>query len=352
MLHIFGLKVKNNKTHHPHASSGSYQLEEPEKEIQPQALCEKILCHKILLGSSTIEIIRQSIINSSEQLDIEINRIHELNQKNDNARSALQSLIEFISDISKTSSDARVQMEALDCSLDKINSCINDIQKIARQTNLIAINSAIEAARVGNTGRGFSVISREIKRLSDDVHRSSKDVHDTTTVVQRSATNTSEVLMQQKTLLSDIQHNISDVVDSIGLVINKSTEMKAVMEYISTVQFLNIVKIDHVIWKLEIYRLLLNKTPDKKVTMHNQCRLGKWYYGNAQQTLSDFDSFRTLEKPHREVHESGCAALREYTAGNIEKMSLELDSMEMASNDVIRQLEQLINDLKVKTLSH
>ncbi|MDI8993052.1 methyl-accepting chemotaxis protein, partial [Salmonella enterica subsp. enterica serovar Anatum] len=42
--------------------------------------------------------------------------------------------------------------------------------------NLIAINSAIEAARVGDAGRGFSVISKEVKNLSEDVKHSSKSV--------------------------------------------------------------------------------------------------------------------------------------------------------------------------------
>lgn len=84
----------------------------------------------------------------------------------------------------------------------------------------------------------------------------------------------SEVLDNQQPVIDNITTNINQIVESIGIVIDKSLSMKSVMQYISTVQFLNIVKVDHVIWKMEVYKLLLNKDINSKITMHDQCRLG------------------------------------------------------------------------------
>ena len=121
--------------------------------------------------------------------------------------------------------------------------------------------------------------------------------------------------------------------------------MKKILENISITQFLNIVKIDHILWKFNIYQMLLNKEKNKKATSHEECRLGKWYYGSLSQNFSHFKNFLLLEEPHKKVHTSGNAALIEFTAGNIKKMSQELDLMENASNEVMHQIEQLDYEL-------
>lgn len=97
-------------------------------------------CVKNSDGISTIDIIRNAIIKSCEQLNIEKERINELNEQNDKARSSLKSLVEFITEIGTTSSDIGCRMGDLNTSLTQINACIKEIQKIANQTNLIAIN--------------------------------------------------------------------------------------------------------------------------------------------------------------------------------------------------------------------
>lgn len=172
---VLGLRHWNNNVVKipPPAESGANASDVVVDTPEPY---ERILCQKILMGISTIDIIRNAIIKSCEQLNIEKERINELNEQNDKARSSLKSLVEFITEIGTTSSDIGCRMGDLNTSLTQINACIKEIQKIANQTNLIAINSAIEAARVGDAGRGFSVISKEVKNLSEDVKHSSKSV--------------------------------------------------------------------------------------------------------------------------------------------------------------------------------
>lgn len=206
---VLGLRHWNNnvvKIPPPAAESGANASDVVVDTPEPY---ERILCQKILMGISTIDIIRNAIIKSCEQLNIEKERINELNEQNDKARSSLKSLVEFITEIGTTSSDIGCRMGDLNTSLTQINACIKEIQKIANQTNLIAINSAIEAARVGDAGRGFSVISKEVKNLSEDVKHSSKSVSTLTSVIKDNTARVSEVLDNQQPVIDNITTNIN-----------------------------------------------------------------------------------------------------------------------------------------------
>ena len=64
----------------------------------------------------------------------------------------------------------------LEASLKDIGRIVETIELIARQTNLIALNAAIEAARAGNAGRGFSVIAGEVRQLSSRTTEATAEV--------------------------------------------------------------------------------------------------------------------------------------------------------------------------------
>ncbi|MFZ5754232.1 MAG: methyl-accepting chemotaxis protein [Bacillota bacterium] len=94
----------------------------------------------------------------------------------------------------------------------KTDSVIQFIKKIAEQTNLLGLNAAIEAARVGEMGRGFGVVAEEIRKLATESARSVKEI--------------TEALRQ-------VQAGIAELSQRVGNIENAAQEQAAVVEEVT-----------------------------------------------------------------------------------------------------------------------
>ncbi|WP_431313125.1 CZB domain-containing protein [Vibrio zhanjiangensis] len=100
------------------------------------------------------------------------------------------------------------------------------------------------------------------------------------------------------------------------------------------------------VWKSAVYKQVVNEDFDTPVNLHTECRLGKWYFeGKGQQLYSHLNSFKALDAPHKQVHESGRLALESGKAGDTKSMFKHLSTMEAASEEVVALLESLIDDI-------
>ncbi|MDH5190600.1 MAG: methyl-accepting chemotaxis protein [Gammaproteobacteria bacterium] len=147
----------------------------------------------------------------------------EANQEAVTGRSVVTSSMEAINALASEVQNAANVIGQLASESDQISKVLDVIKGIAEQTNLLALNAAIEAARAGEQGRGFAVVADEVRTLAQRTHESTQEIEEMISRLQSSAGKAVEVMEQgSKQAAISVEH-AGKAVDSLSAITNSVT---------------------------------------------------------------------------------------------------------------------------------
>lgn len=197
-------------------------------------------------------------LQKAQQSEEELTQAH---TKLLNAKTQILKMADQVQSNAHTEIELARQISQLSVDADQVKGVLTVISDIADQTNLLALNAAIEAARAGEHGRGFAVVADEVRNLAERTQRSLTEIDATINVIVQSINDASAHMNSNSKSMENLDKIASDVEKNItetALIMDNATLLSehTVNDYIATGK-----KVDEIVKKIEeIHLITLSNT--------------------------------------------------------------------------------------------
>lgn len=252
--------------------------------------------------SGNLKLIENDVKSMSNKLHIIEDQSKQTTSISEDAKKDVEEVVSDIDDIINNIKKSNDSAKGLLEKIENITRILSSIREIADQTNMLSLNASIEAARAGEHGRGFAVVADEVRKLSIKTQKATDDITKVILELQAYSQQTSEEIDKMVHTALESTKSIDKLKDIIEEFRKSAKYNMELVSYISDIAELLTRKLDHIIFKHNVFTSVYRNKLIFDYKDENNCECGIWYNSDRSQRFQKYTNFEQIGDIHKKLH--------------------------------------------------